>query len=411
MLRFRKALGEAYSPMYFLAALGSGGLAVSFFMYLMFLTPHPETPIPVYESWLATLQTGNPVMQGMIVTALAGVILFTLLHLRLLFWNVREFRLFRRTSAYQRLKQSNAEVQLMAIPLTFAMTINVGFIVGALFVPALWTVVEYLFPFAIIAFGVAGYYTLLIFVNFMSRVLVTGNFDCARNNSLSQMLSIFAFTMVGVGFSASAAMSQVRLTSGIAMVLALMFLSMAAVVALAQFVMGFRAMFQHGIDREGAVSLWIIIPIITLSGIAIYRIGMGMHHNFGVHLDPVGNLALLSVFVSIQGLFGVLGYVVMRKLGYFREFVSGTGKSVASYALICPGVASFVMAFFFIHAGLVASGLLVKFSPAHLILLVPLVLLQLQTILTLWRLNGKLLSPEVTPAPAGKTALQSARGV
>ncbi|MEZ5477282.1 MAG: hypothetical protein R3E95_07305 [Thiolinea sp.] len=360
-------------------------------MYLMFLTPHPDTPIPTYESWLATLQSGNPVMQGMIITALIGIVLFALLHLRLLLWNICEYRLFRHTHAYDKLMQSNAEVQLMAIPLTFAMTINVGFVIGALFVPGLWTVVEYLFPLAIIAFGVAGYFALAIFVGFLSRVLITGSFDCARNNNLSQMLAIFAFTMVGVGFSASAAMSHIQLTSGIAMVLALMFLTISAVLALAKFVMGFRAMFQHGIDRESAVSLWIIIPIITLAGITLFRIGMGMHHNFGSHLDPIRNLALFAVFVSIQLLFGLLGYVVMKKLGYFREYLSGKGKSIASYALICPGVAGFVMAFFFIHIGLVASGLLVKFSLAHLLLLVPLVLLQLQTILTLWKLNGKLL--------------------
>lgn len=32
-----------YRPLYFLASLGAGGMAVSFFMYLMFLVPHPHT--------------------------------------------------------------------------------------------------------------------------------------------------------------------------------------------------------------------------------------------------------------------------------------------------------------------------------------------------------------------------------
>ena len=39
----------SYSPLYFLAALGNGGLAVSFFIYLMFMLPHPHTPIPTWE--------------------------------------------------------------------------------------------------------------------------------------------------------------------------------------------------------------------------------------------------------------------------------------------------------------------------------------------------------------------------
>ncbi len=35
----RKNLGEKYVPMYHLGALGSGGLAISFFLYLNFLLP------------------------------------------------------------------------------------------------------------------------------------------------------------------------------------------------------------------------------------------------------------------------------------------------------------------------------------------------------------------------------------
>lgn len=241
------------------------------------------------------------------------------------------------------------------------------------------------------AFGVAGFYAVKILVGFMSRLLVFGSFDCSRNNSFSQMLAVFTLVMVGVGFSAAAAMSHVKLTSGIAMVLALMFTSIAVLLAVVNFVLGFRGMLQQGIDKEAAVSLWIIIPVITLVGITLYRVGMGMHHNFGTSLEPVKNLALFTTFVGVQLMFALLGFVVMRKLGYFEQFVYGSGKSVGSYALVCPGVAGFVMAFFFIHAGLVSSGLVEKFSLAHLLLLTPLVVLQIQTIWTLFRLNHKLI--------------------
>ena len=42
-------LREKFSPMCFLSALGAGGLSVSFFMYLMFLVPHPNTPMATYD--------------------------------------------------------------------------------------------------------------------------------------------------------------------------------------------------------------------------------------------------------------------------------------------------------------------------------------------------------------------------
>lgn len=392
MFRLRNKLGDAYSPLYFLAALGAGGAVITFFMYLMFMTPHKGKPLPTWETLQAVLHGDNPVMQALVMVSLLGVALFALLHLRLLVWNIREYRYFKQTASYSTLVNSNAEVQLMAIPLTLAMTINVGFILGALFVPRLWDVVEYLFPLAIFAFGVVGWFAIRIFIDFMSRVLVTGQFDCSRNNNLSQMLAIFAFGMIGVGFSASAAMSTVQLTSGIGFILSLMFISAAGLLAATKLILGFRAMLEHGIEREASVSLWIIIPIISVSGIALYRLSMAMHHNFGLHLEPIQSLGLLSTLISVQALFAVLGYVVMQKVGYFNAYVFGKEKSVGAFALICPGVAGYVLGFFFIHIGLVGTGLLEKNSLAYFLLLMPLVVLQIQTLWAVFHLNRKLLA-------------------
>jgi len=47
----RKNLGEKYVPMYHLGALGSGGLAISFFLYLNFLLPHESGIISFDQLW------------------------------------------------------------------------------------------------------------------------------------------------------------------------------------------------------------------------------------------------------------------------------------------------------------------------------------------------------------------------
>ena len=396
MFRLRHNLGEKYSPMYFLAALGAGGAAISFFMYLMFITPHPNTPIPTWESWQAVWHQNDPFMQGMMAVALTAVVLLALLHVRLLIWNIIEYNRFKQTEGYTRLKNSNAEVQLMAMPLTYAMSINVGFVLGALFVPNLWSVVEYLFPLAMAAFLAVGVYALVIFTHFMGRILATGQFDCSKNNSLGQMVAVFAFSMIAVGFSAPAAMSQNTLVSGLGIVLTLAFLSVAAVLGAVYLVLGFRAMLQQGIDREGSVSLWIIIPILTVSGIALYRLSMAMHHNFGAEVTAIESLAFFSVILGIQLFFGIIGLAVMNRLGYFASYTSrhGEGKSAGSYALICPGIALVVLSFFFLHKGLMDAGLVAKFSLAYFILLAPIIALQLKTVLVMLRLNSKLLSRE-----------------
>jgi hypothetical protein len=396
-----QTLGNRFSPLYFLAALGNGGMAITFFIYLMFLVPHPETPIPTFESVQPFFAFGNPLASAGVLLAMGGMLVFAFRHFRALLWNLRQYSQFKQTTAYTSLRQSNAEVGLLAIPLTLAMSVNVLFVLGAVFAPGLWSVVEYLFPLSLLAFASIGFYALRIYSAFFTRILTSG-FDCERNNNLSQMTAVFAFAMVGVGFAASAAMSHTLTTVAVAMFGSIFFISAAILLGLISLVLGFRAMLQHGVDQETSVSLWVIIPILTLIGITFIRLSHGLHSSFDVHTGPAGNFVLTSAFLSIQLLFGGLGYAVMKRVNYYQDFVSGERKSPGSYALICPGVALFVFGMFFIHAGLLKNGVITAFSLPHLLLMAPLVYLQVRTILVMLRLDRKLLRTEpeaATPAP------------
>lgn len=393
-MRYANSITERFNPLYFLSSLGAGGLAVSFFMYLMWMTPHKGQPIPSFTTLSAAMQTGSIWMQALIIAASIGILVFSFLHLRLLFWNLKQFSMWKPTKAYETLRSGNAENQLMAIPLAMAMTVNVMFIVGAVFVPGLWEIAEYLFPAALLAFAAIGFYALRIFGDFMGRVLTKGGFDCSKNNSFTQMLSVFSFAMVGVGFSASAAMSHNTVVSAIAFIGATFFIVTAMLFGAMFMIMGFRSMMENVAERETTPTLWIIIPFVTVVGIALYRLNMGLEHNFGVEWAAGSKFSFLVFLFSIQLIFGFIGYVVMKRFDYFAHFVSGEGRSPGSFALICPGVALFVFANFVIHPGLIGIGVLDKFSLTYFALYVPLVLLQFVTIKTFFRLNGKLLKSD-----------------
>ena len=88
----------------------------------------------------------------MILISILGIVFFGIQHFRLLSWNLRQFFVYKKSPAYAKLKKSNSEVSLMALPLTLAMSINVLFIFGAVLIPGLWDIVEYLFPAAVLAF-------------------------------------------------------------------------------------------------------------------------------------------------------------------------------------------------------------------------------------------------------------------
>lgn len=389
MLRIR--LGSAYSPLYFLSALGAGGIAVSFFLYPMFLIPHPDTPMVTF-SHLWPLLVGGPAWQRVLLGLdLLAVLYFAGLHVRLLVWNLREYRAFRQGKAFALLRRSNGELGLMAIPLTLAMSINVLFVIGALFVPDLWSVVEWLFPLAIIAFLAVGAYALRILLDYFGRVLTEGCVDFASNNSLAPMVAIFALAMIGVGLAAPGAMSEQAVTNVVGIMLSLFFLSVALLLALIKLVLGFQAMMEHGISESASPSLWIVIPILTLMGITLVRLSHGIHVRFDTVAEPHSLFVVTAAILSLQILFGLVGWVVMRRLGYFRDYLHGEKGNAGSFALVCPGVAFFVFGVFFVTFGLVKTGLVPHLSPLYFALLLPFALVQAKTVLVLLKLKARVL--------------------
>jgi hypothetical protein len=387
-MRTNSIANERYSPLYFLAALGLGGLSVTFFMYLMFWVPHKGQPVPVFEDIAAAFSTGGPATQAMIAVAMAGIAIFTLLHLRAMAWNLSRFSAFRRTKAYEALRSGNAETQLMAVPLALAMTINTMFIAGLVFVPQLWSVVEYLFPFAIAAFLALGVYAFSIMGDFFGRVMTRGGFDCAKNNSFAQLMPALALGMIGVGLAAPAAMSNAPATVAIAYVASSLFIVAAVMLAAAKAVLGLRAMLENGASDEGAPTLWVLIPIVTVIGIAMMRQSHGMHVAFGVHTQPADNFMLLTTLMSIQALFGMLGYKVLAGKNYFGRYIFGEERSAGSYALVCPFVALNVLGHFFVNKGLVAAGIIAKFGVAYWSMSAILIVLQLLAIGLVFKLNA-----------------------
>lgn len=381
-------LREKFTPMCFLSALGAGGLSVSFFMYLMFLVPHKGSPMATFDFIYPELLKGTW-LSAIIVVSLLFIILFATLHFKLLIWNIKQFSLYKKSDSYKILKESNTEITLITLPLTLAMTINVCFVLGAVFIPNLWSIVEYLFPFALIGFLLCGFYALKIFFNYFSRILINGDVDCAKNNNLSQMISIFAFSMIAVGFAAPGAMSHNISINAIGIFGALFFSSVALILLVIKITLGFKNMFEHGVSMEAAPSLWIIIPILTLLGITAVRVSFGLDHNFDATLAKSSLFTLTSVVLSLQIIFGILGYQIMKKIGYFEEFINGENKSPVSFALICPGVALMVFGMFFINFGLTYNEVITKYSLAYFVLMLPFMFIQYRTVLYFFKLKRK----------------------
>lgn len=382
-------LREKFNPMCFLSSLGSGGLSVSFFMYLMFLVPHKDTPMATFNHIYPELIKLNW-LSIVIVFSLVFIIVFAFFHFKLLIWNIKQFNLYKKSDSYKELLNSNAEITLMTIPLTLAMTINVCFVLGAVFVPNLWFIVEYMFPFALLGFIIAGYYALKIIFNYFSRILINGDFDFTKNNNLSQMISIFSLSMISVGFAAPGAMSHNIIINAIGIFGALFFAAFAILLVIIKITMGFKNMFEQGISLEASPSLWILLPILTLLGIMMIRVSFGLDHNFNSPIDKSSLFTLTTSILSLQIIFGILGYKVMKANGYFDKYIySEENRSSISFALICPGVAFFVFGMFFLNFGLSFNDVIPKYSITFLILMLPFIYIQFKTAKVFFILKSK----------------------
>ena len=358
-----KRPSDSYSPLYFLASLGAGGLSVTFFMYLFFWVAHPNQPVPVFEDVAAAWAQGNLPQQFAIVVAYLGIAFFVVLNVRSFLWNVSALGRFKKTDAYTTLRNSNAETTLLAAPLAAAMTVNALFIVGMAFVPGLWSVVEYLFPMALVAFGLIGIWALRIIGDFLGRVLSKGGvYDMTAHNSFAQLLPAFALSMVSVGFAAPAAMSTTPATVAVAMIGSTFFGVAAVLYTLVAAITAFNSMLHHGTAKEAGPTLMVIVPIVTILSILLMRQEHGLHTTFEVHASDGETLVFLARMIAIQVLFLMLGMTVLRRQGYFKDFVMGPKTSPGSYALICPGVAFAVLIHFFVNKGLVAAGVIEKFG-------------------------------------------------
>lgn len=393
---------DSYSPLYFLASLGAGGLAVTFFMWLMHWTPHPGKTVPVFEDIMATFAGGSLLIQGMIVVAMIGIAVFAFLNLKLLVWNLRQFAQWSKTDGFTAFSKTNAQSQVMAMPLALAMSVNVMFVLGMVFVPGLWSVVEYLFPLAVIAFLAIGIYGFKLYGTFLGRVLTEGGFNCAANNNFGQVLPAFAFAMVGVGLAAPAALSTVPAVAALGLVLSTFFLMTSGLIAVVAMVLGLRSMMENGANPETAPTLSIIVPLLAVLGILSLRQSHGLHEHFGTPDMAGETLVMLAKFLSVQVLFLLFAGLILIRQGYAQRFLFGTETSPGSYALVCPGVGFAVLMHFFINKGLVDAGLIVKFGPGFWALTAIALVSQASMIWLVWHLNrrhfGTGKAPQAVPA-------------
>ena len=348
MKRTKKA-ETAFVPLHGLATLGAGGLSVSLFMWLLFLTPHAGVPVPTFETLEAYAATENLALI-FVRSMQAGILTIAGIHLALVVWMLKGLAAFKRSPQFTAFWQSHMGLQLMVRPLVLAMMVNVLFILGLVFVPGLWNLREMLFPGALLAFFLIAVDAVILWMDHLSELYQSQSDN--SGSGLAGMFPAFTFAMLSVGFSASAAMSHHKVTAGIGFSGAVILMVFALFIASAHFVVQFPRMMSDGVKPAASGTLWMAIPISTILGIAAFRLLMSAQHVWGAQVGNVLPAAVLLLFMSVQVFFYLLGRAVMNRNNGWQYLVTESPQA-ASFSLICPGVGLFVLGMFVVFRALV----------------------------------------------------------
>jgi len=376
-----------FEILHILAALGAAGMTASFFFAVNYMTVHPGQAFIDFNTLMRDHIGQTDMLSLFIQLYILGAVGAATLHFSLLAKWFKGFRIYRQTKEFDELVNSNKEVQLMAVPLTLTMTMNVFFILGALFIPGLF---DYITLFGMEMqiidpmFMVAGIYFLWVFTLALKIFsiyflrLVDGKLDFIANANLSQMLAIFAFGMIAVGFGALS-ISKIPAIALIGTSMAYIVLALTIVLAMLKFTLGMKSIFMHGVGTGASVTLLIPITVFAMIVVGLYRADIGIHHAFATDKDTVYHLMLFTIGGGLSILIGIFGIMAMKKKNFFSEME--TNKTDASaLALICPGFALEVQLVLWLSIGLVFNGVVIHGSTAYFVLWVPMILLQWLTI-------------------------------
>lgn len=376
-----------FQVLHILAALGAGGMSASFFFVVNFMTAHPGDAFISFDVLMNHYIGGTSPQQLLVQLYMLGATLSAVLHFVLLTRWFKGFNQYRHTRAYQELKNSNKEVQLMAIPLTLTMSMNVFFILGAMFIPGLFSeitllgmtsqMIDFMFVAAGIYFTIMLVMALKIFSIYWMR-LVDGNLDFVENSSLAQLIAIFAFGMIGVSLGALS-FSKVDAIALYGMSMAYVVITLTILLGLIKLVLGFKSIFQEGISAPATVTLLLPVVITGMIVVGLIRADVGTIHALDYARDAGYHLLVTTIGIGFSFFVGLFAISVMKKKQYFKMLNEGKLDST-SFALICPGFAFEVQLVMWLNIGLVFTGFVTFESPVYFLLWIPMLGVQMFTI-------------------------------
>ncbi len=319
---------EKFNPLLFLSSLGAGGLAVSGFILIQYGGFFHGKGLAVFADIEQT---------PMVLILETIMIIFSLIHVYLTIAFFIGQAAWKKTNAAKEF-ENNPLVNsgLMAPYVSVFMSMNVIIAVvryfsewmsnnfQAIMLPA--------FIFFVLLWVLAVYKVLTLL-----KIAFIKSFDVEKIH-FGWLLQPFALAMATVTGSGFAALAENKTIGGFAAFLTLISLTMVIFLTSVKIF----SIFKKHLSRDAILenhfmpTYLIVVPIITLIGIAIFRLGHYAQHVFHAPILFVIAKILMIMLYAFEVWYFVFGLMMLKN--YWKDYLVGKFH-VSQWGLICPFVA------------------------------------------------------------------------
>lgn len=364
-----------FSPLAFLAALGAGGISVAPFAMMQYaMTPKGQGLVTRSFTHSQEFSFSLPIIH----TLEAVMILFGILHLLLMaYFGKRLTQWWRSPERKEIMKNPLQNTVILAPLLALAMTFNVFIGTVRYFIPALHENLQSFMPYALAAW--LGLFALTgLFVFKLLKTVFTQEFD-PRKVHFGWMLYPFTMAMVTVVGTGIAAMAKNPNVAHLAAFFSIMGLAAASFL----FLVKLFSIFMSHYHRQGLPEKQFIpgflaaVPIMSLFGIAAFRLAHYFEKQHHLEIAWVGKLAIVGTY-AFQIWFLFFALFLIRTY-VTRDFFQKE-YYVNQWATVCPFVGVAVLGAF-AFAAFLAAPLIAWASLASLVIAIGVYVLLLSRML------------------------------
>ncbi|MDD2324959.1 MAG: hypothetical protein PHW63_02960 [Alphaproteobacteria bacterium] len=401
-MKYKRNLGERYSPLFFLNACAAAAIALGFVLYLTWLSPHDAPSLLSASLLFDQVKSGNSLHLLAALLPAAGFLYFTYDFIQLALWNQRHLSLWQQTAAHNVFVKSTAATIQVAQLVCFLCGLQMLYFAMAVFLPLAFEYSDFLSPFGLAVLGWAAYRTGSLYKDHFILPLRP-----PVNPAMPQMvqqaphpvgLSLFlcAFSLIGFSFANIALFSHTQLVPFIGYIGASLALLIVLLLTIAQALPALRSSLVSATAplAEKVLSLLLTACALTLTAATLHHLRICLVFSFAGATDIIGTFVLWTTTLLLIGLITGLALTLYPTQAALRSILAVPSFSVSTYGFVLILMAIAVSLFFFVADALVPMGLIERDSTLFWGLQLLVLALHASAIVLYLKLNRKLFAAQ-----------------